>query len=130
MLARHVVPMMKKSITNKLDWEKQVKLAVFAYRCSPHESTGYSPFEIIYGKNVRGPLEVLKESWERNEKEQFKVCKWIEQLQQRLQVIRDSAKNKEVQAKENMKRYYDKKRSQENSKFFGSFDSTRSMWET
>ena len=37
------------------------------------------------------------------------MCEWIEQLQQRLQVIRDSAKKKEVQAKENMKRNYDRK---------------------
>ena len=106
---RSLVPMMKKSITNKLDWEKQVKLAVFACRCTPHDSTGYSPFEFIYGKNVRPSLEVLKESWEWIEKEQFKVCEWIEELQQRFQVILDSAKKKEVQAKDNMKRNCDRK---------------------
>ena len=34
-----------------------------AYRCMPHSSTGFSPFEMIHGKRVRGPLDVLKEGW-------------------------------------------------------------------
>ena len=41
-----LVPMIKKSIVNKFDWDKQVKLALCAYRCAPHSNTGFSPFEI------------------------------------------------------------------------------------
>ena len=93
-----LTPMIKKSISNKLDWEKQVKLAVFAYRCAPHSNTGLSPFELIYGKNVRGPLEILRESWENQEKEQFNVSTWIEELHERLQTIRDVAAQREEEA--------------------------------
>lgn len=29
----------------------------------PQESTGYSLFELLYGRDVHGPLDILKESW-------------------------------------------------------------------
>ena len=35
-----------------------------AYREVPQESTGFSPVELLYGTRVRGPLDLLKESWE------------------------------------------------------------------
>jgi hypothetical protein len=34
--------------------------ALFAYRETPHEETGFSPFELLYGWPVRGPTEILK----------------------------------------------------------------------
>ena len=27
------------------------------------ESLGFSPFELVFGREVRGPLRLLKESW-------------------------------------------------------------------
>ena len=101
--------MIKKSIEKKLDWAKQVKLALFAYRCSPHSNTGYFPFEVIYGRNLRGPLEILKDSWENTEKEKFDVCIWVEELQERLEVIKNCVGEKEEKSKEKMKAEYDKK---------------------
>ena len=32
-------------------------------RDSVQESLGFTPFQLIYGHKVRGPLKVLKESW-------------------------------------------------------------------
>ena len=36
---------------------------LFAYREVPCQSTGYSPFELLYGRTIRGPLSVIKEVW-------------------------------------------------------------------
>ena len=101
--------MIKKSIVNKLDWDKQLKLALFAYRCAPHSNTGFLPFEIIFGRNVRGPIEILKDSWENVEKEKFNVCVYVEELQKRLQKIRDTVLERERQVKDRMKTSYDAK---------------------
>ena len=50
------------------DWDKLIPFVLFAYREVPQESTGYSPFELMYGREVRGPLDILKETWEAKEK--------------------------------------------------------------
>ena len=45
------------------DWDRYIPALLFAYREVPQESLGYSPFELLYGRAVRGPLQILKELW-------------------------------------------------------------------
>ena len=45
------------------DWYKYIEPLLFTYREVPQESLGFSPFELIYGWPVRGPLQVLRELW-------------------------------------------------------------------
>ena len=68
-------------------WDKAIPAVLFAYRDTQHSSTGYSPFELIYGHQVRGPLEFLKECWESEtvDEEDRDVHKYILQLRKRLQ---------------------------------------------
>ena len=48
--------MLRKVITKEgKDWDKLLPYVLFAYREVPQASTGFSPFELIYGHNVRGP---------------------------------------------------------------------------
>ena len=46
------------------DWDRLLPYVLFAYREVPQASTGFSPFELLYGQSVRGPLDVLRETWE------------------------------------------------------------------
>ena len=45
------------------DWEKYLPALLFAVREIPQESLGFSPFELLYGRNVRGPMQILRELW-------------------------------------------------------------------
>ncbi|GFW74616.1 retrovirus-related Pol polyprotein from transposon 297 [Trichonephila clavipes] len=45
------------------NWESQVPAALFALRTVTHESTGFSPAELVYGNNLRTPVTLLYESW-------------------------------------------------------------------
>ena len=55
--------MLKKTASEEgRDQERLLLYLLFAYREVPSASTGFSPFQLWYGRNVRGPL--LKESWE------------------------------------------------------------------
>ncbi|XP_039525008.1 uncharacterized protein LOC120477466 [Pimephales promelas] len=57
--------MLKKFVSETgRDWDKWLPFLLFAYREVPQASTGFSPFELLYAHPVRGPLDVLKESWE------------------------------------------------------------------
>ena len=43
---------------HKDDWDTWVSLAVYAYNTSCHESTGFSPYELVFGRSPRTPLEL------------------------------------------------------------------------
>ena len=42
-------------------WDKMIDLLMFAYREVPCVTTRFSPFELIYGRNARNPVQVVKE---------------------------------------------------------------------
>jgi hypothetical protein len=45
------------------DWDDGVHLLLFAAREAVQESFGFSPFELVFGHTVRGPLKLVKEKW-------------------------------------------------------------------
>jgi hypothetical protein len=48
---------------NEKIWDEGIPLVLFAARDSVQESLGFSPFELVFGHQVRGPLKLLKEKW-------------------------------------------------------------------
>ena len=46
--------------TNR-DWDEGIHLLLFAVRESVQESLGFSPFDLVFGHSVRGPLKLFKE---------------------------------------------------------------------
>ena len=64
-----------KSIVKKLtaerprDWDRYLPAALFAYREAPQESLGFAPFELMFGRTVRGPMAVLRELWTQTSKQ-------------------------------------------------------------
>lgn len=47
------------------DWDCYLAPSYFAYREVPHTILGFSPIELVYGRNVMGPLAILMELRER-----------------------------------------------------------------
>ena len=53
--------MLKKVVQDKeKQWDRYLPMVVFSYNETPHESTKFSPFELIFGANPRGPLDIWK----------------------------------------------------------------------
>jgi hypothetical protein len=40
------------------EWDQWLDPIVFAYNTSKHDSTGYSPYEMVFGRTPRLPLEI------------------------------------------------------------------------
>lgn len=56
--------MLKRLCSEKpTDWDKYLSAVLIAYREVPQESLGFSPFEFLNGRSVRGLISVLKELW-------------------------------------------------------------------
>ena len=48
-------------------WHRIINPLLFAYREARQEATEFSPFELLYGRTVRGPVQILKELWSEEE---------------------------------------------------------------
>ncbi|KAI3366502.1 hypothetical protein L3Q82_000474 [Scortum barcoo] len=83
---RTLKSMLKKFIsTNAKDWDKWLPYLLFAYREVPQASTGFSPFELLYGRQVRGPLDVLQESWVGSQEKRTSVLAFVLQMRERME---------------------------------------------
>ena len=69
------------------DWDKFLPALLFAYKETPQQSVDFSPFELLYGREVLGPLAILRKCWGQEEKEDLPLCEEAEcvlDLKQRM----------------------------------------------
>ena len=90
------------------DWDKLIPYVLFAYREVPQESTGFSPFELLYGREVRGPLDVLKETWERSPKSDDSVVSHVLVMRERMEQMATLVQNNLEKAQKSQKEWYDR----------------------
>ena len=91
-----------------LDWVDHVPLALAAMRQCPSKSIGFSLAELVYGRKTLGLLDFLYCGWKEKRKELWNVSDWVEQLCDRLEVIREVAREMQLRIVDEWKRIYDK----------------------
>ncbi|XP_013382645.1 uncharacterized protein LOC106153310 [Lingula anatina] len=92
------------------DWDRYLPAVLFAYREVPQASLGFSPFELLYGRTVRGPMEILKELWtESTTPEVQNTYQYIIDLRNRLEDTCKLARESLRAAQGISKHHYDKK---------------------
>ena len=88
-------------------WDQGNHLLRFTVREAVQESLGFSPFELVFGHTVRGPLKVLKESW-LIEEFSINLLDQVSTLRNRLTVACELVQRNMKLAQTRMKRWYDK----------------------
>ena len=96
-------------IENSRDWDEGVHLLLFAVRESVQESLGFSPFELVFGHVVRGPLLLLKEKWLDEGPEKISVLKYVATFKDRLLRAGQMAKKNLQKSQSKIKVWYDRK---------------------
>lgn len=93
------------------DWDKYQSAALFAYRDATQESLGFSPFELVYGRTVRGPMRILRELWtkEVNDPEVRTTYQYIVDLKERLESTCTMAKENLEKATQRYRVNYNKR---------------------
>ena len=93
---------------NNHDWNQGLHLLLFAARESVQESLGFSPFELVFGRTVRGPLKFLKEVW-LAEDSSINLLDQVADLCYRLVHARHFAQKNLAASQQKMKTWYDKR---------------------
>ena len=89
--------------------DRMLPFVLFAYREVPHTSTGFSPFELIYGRDVHGPLEVLKEAWTGSTQEDSDILTYVTRVYQRIATAKELVEQNLKLAQKKQKKWYDKR---------------------
>ena len=93
------------------DWDRYLNPLLFAYREAVQESTGFSPFELLFGRVVRGPLAILRELWtgEVLEPDTKTTYQYVLDLKDRLEATCQVAQGNLSKSAERYKRQYNRK---------------------
>ena len=83
------------------DWDESIHLLLFAVRESVQESLGFSPFELVFGHTVRGPLKLLKEKFLSNDDSSLNLLQYVSDFKDRLSKACEAARTNLVSTKEN-----------------------------
>ena len=73
------------------DWVKFLPIALYAIRLTPSVATGYSPFSLVYGRNMPSPVDLLHAGWLEKQCENSSVREWISDLCERIELLREKA---------------------------------------
>ena len=100
--------MMQKRGNASKEWDMYLPYLCFAYRDSVHTATGFTPFQLLFGRDVRGPLSLLKAHLTDTTEETSSPRMFLEGLKERLHFAWEKVKENDTTAKKCAKRYYDK----------------------
>ena len=90
------------------DWDEYLPYLLFAYREVPQETTGFSPFDLLYGRCVRGPLDVLKEDWTGDRGTAVPVATYVVEMRERLAEMAQLVAKHTAIRQQKQKQHYDK----------------------
>ena len=91
-------------MTTREECERILQLAASSYRIVPHESTGFSPFLMMYGWEAIMPEEIPHMTYLTNEDYKTAVGKHIK----RMLAINDKAKEKKQESVRRSKEYFNR----------------------
>ena len=89
------------------DWDEGIHLLLFAVRESVQESLGFSPFELVFGHSVRGPLKLLKEKFLSNDETPLNLLQYVSDFRNRLSRACEVARSNLKKSQGKMKARYD-----------------------
>jgi transposase InsO family protein len=89
--ANHTIENMSAFVDkNQKNWDELVPLLMLAYRSSVHESTGISPNEMVFGRQVTLPIDLVLG---RTDPERNGISDYIRNLSEKIDKVHSFARN-------------------------------------
>lgn len=90
-------------------WDDDLPYLLFAMREVPNESTGFSPSELVFAHEVRGPLHVIRDKLLERTEKSISLIDLISDVKVKMRKCRQLAEQQINQSKERTKAWYDKR---------------------
>jgi len=106
--------MLRKFIAeNEKDWDVLMKYLMFALREVLHSGTKYTANQLVFGRQVRGLLDIAKETWtsgdQTSERLKISTLDYIEKLKRNIETALAAARENMDKAQQEMKFQFDKR---------------------
>jgi len=104
---RTIQDMLAKYVSHhQRDWDEHLPLVMMAYRSSVHASTQYSPYYLLFGREVRLPVDVM---FGRQPDHQLEVSEYVRHLRDTLEEVHEHAREHLRTSQKRQKDYYDQR---------------------
>ena len=90
------------------EWAEKLPLVQKALRVVPNRDTGLSPYQIVFGSQLRTPLDALYHGWRQEACQHMDIAQWSGELADQLEDVRDFVAAKGILATNHRKKAYDK----------------------
>ena len=93
------------------DWDECIDLLLFVMRSVPNESTGVSPFEMVFGRKARDIFKIIKENFieDCSAEKTVTITQYLANMKDRFDKVHKFASRNLVISQQRMKFYYDRK---------------------
>ena len=107
---------------NQKDWEEYIFLLMMAYRAAVHETTKVSPDEMMFGRTINLPIDLVIRHPDSNYIVPKYSSGYVFSLSKKLEKIHEFTRKHIALSSNNMKRLYDR------SKHFNSYNAGDAVW--
>ncbi|KAL0148983.1 hypothetical protein M9458_055787 [Cirrhinus mrigala] len=93
---------------DRRDWDLMIPYVMFGIREVPQASTGFTPFELLFGRQPRGLLDVAREAWEQQPAPHRTVVEHVKQMRERIDQIMPLVREHLSKAQQAQQRHYNR----------------------
>ncbi|KAL1276794.1 hypothetical protein QQF64_036417 [Cirrhinus molitorella] len=92
----------------KRDWDQMLPYVLFGIREVPQASTGFTPFELLFGRQPRGLLDVAREAWEQQPAAYRSSFEHVRLMRERIDRVMPLVREHLTQAQQAQQRHYNR----------------------
>ncbi|KAL0165651.1 hypothetical protein M9458_037495, partial [Cirrhinus mrigala] len=92
--------------TDRRDWYLMLPYILFGIREVPQASTGFTPFELLFGRQPRGLLDVAMEAWEQQPAAHRSIVEHVKQMRDKIDRVMPLVREHLVKAQQSQQQHY------------------------
>ncbi len=93
---------------DRRDWDQMLPYILFGIREVPQASTGFTPFELLFGRQPRGLLDVAKEAWEQQPAAHRSTIEHVREMREKIDRVMPLVREHLVKAQQAQQHHYNR----------------------